>query len=183
VALAVLVVASGYAHAQPEALNAVLSLDEETYVLGQPIFFTLVLKNTGKEPVRAHLAEALDGFDLEIASGPEAFRPLALRAVEVLGQRAPLRTFQPGDIIVFYYMRGGKPNWYHSAVIVSLDGSGKLSNDDVILMVNSSHRQSGETGDARKHYRTRLMKLEGLLREDTGPGWNYEYATVLRASK
>jgi len=96
-ALAVLVVASGYAHAQPEALNAVLSLDQETYVLGQPMFFVLALKNTGKEPVRAHLAEALDGFDLEIARGREAFMPLALRAVEVLGQRAPLRTLQPGE--------------------------------------------------------------------------------------
>ncbi|MCX5648010.1 MAG: hypothetical protein NTX40_02765 [Planctomycetota bacterium] len=97
VALAVLVVASGYAHAQPEALNAVLSLDEETYVLGQPMFFVLALKNTGKEPVRAHVAAALDGFDLEIASGREAFRPLAYRAVEMVGGRAPLRTLQPGE--------------------------------------------------------------------------------------
>ncbi|GAH44379.1 unnamed protein product, partial [marine sediment metagenome] len=97
VTLAVLVVVSGYVHAQPEALNAVLSLDQETYVLGQPMFFVLALKNTGKEPVRARVAEPLGEFDLEIASGPEAFRPLALRAVEVIRQRTPLRTLQPGE--------------------------------------------------------------------------------------
>jgi hypothetical protein len=90
---------------------------------------------------------------------------------------APL---QPGDIFVLYYFENGKRNYYHSGVLVSLDGNGKLSNNDKLIMANWAHYQTGEIGEARKLYRVRLMEWEGLLRE-ANP--KYKYCTFIRASK
>lgn len=94
-----LVVLLGTAHAQAEHLRAVLSMNEKTYVLGEPLFLTLVLKNTGDEPLQAHLADAVHAFALEIAKGLEVFKPLQYRTVERLGQRPPLRTLEPGEYV------------------------------------------------------------------------------------
>lgn len=99
-AIAALAVAVEWAHGQDaQPLKAKLVLDRNSYVVGQPVFFAVVLENTGSEPVRARLGrKEYKRFGLEIADTNSVYKMLRyLYYGPSMFYNYTLRPFQPGE--------------------------------------------------------------------------------------
>jgi hypothetical protein len=84
---------------EPARLEVTLSLDNDAYVMGQPVFFRITLRNAGSA-VRGHIPpRKLDGYHLEMASPKGEYRFLDYQPVKTIGERPKERDFQPGDLI------------------------------------------------------------------------------------
>jgi len=84
---------------EPARLEVTLSLDNDAYVMGQPVFFRITLRNAGSA-VRGHIPpQKLERYHLEMASTKGEYRFLDYQPVETIGERPRERDFQPGDSI------------------------------------------------------------------------------------
>jgi hypothetical protein len=93
------VLAAG-ARAEQADLQAVLTLLGDQYVLGQPIAFTLTLKNVGPRALRLHMgARELHRFELEMGLAGQSFQPVDYGVGEPVGGGPPLRDYGPGDMV------------------------------------------------------------------------------------
>jgi hypothetical protein len=104
-ALAVIVLLGVAADARAEQaeqadMQAVLTLLADEYVLGQPIAFTITLKNVGPRALRLHMgARELHRFELEVGGAGQPFQPVDCGAGERVGGGPPLRDYEPGEMV------------------------------------------------------------------------------------
>ena len=86
--------------AEQADMQAVLALLGDEYVLGQPIAFTITLKNVGPRALRVHMgARELHRFGLEVGGAGQPFQPVDCGAGERVGGGPPLRDYEPGEMV------------------------------------------------------------------------------------
>ena len=97
--IAIMVVAAG-ARAEQADLQAVLTLVGDQYVLGQPIAFTVTLKNVGPRALRLRMgSRELNRFELEMGVAGQPFQPVDYGVGEQVRGGLPLRDYESGEMV------------------------------------------------------------------------------------